>query len=441
MSFIMVLLSIYVIGFILLSRNYEISMQEQIDKSISQINTVYHSFMLYENKKGIETIANQYKQDKIYIEVEVDQNLIYSTITNNVSNIKEKIKSSMNNTTNTYTYLENTTLYTFLERGGVDILMSTDITKLKENRSDQIRFFIQLTIFFSILVALILSLLVKLLTNKIKKLNQIATEIEKGNYDITIPPLGKDEVGSLGKTFHTMTTSIRKNINELNRTAEIRQEFIHDLTHEIRTPLTSIIGYSSLMKNKKVTQAEKVTEYAQKIYQEGMYLKELTDKLIDMILLEEQTPSFQEIDLSEALKKIAKEIAQKYPFIFLETNITSSIFRKVDRILLQILVENLVKNAMNAYEHQDGKVIVTLTPTTLTVKDFGKGIPPDETEKIVQPFYTEKKDRNREFSGMGLGLPLCMRIIAVFGWKLTIKSEVKKGTEMIIGIGENNEES
>lgn len=441
MSFIMVLLSIYTIGFILLSRNYKISMQEQIDKSISQINTIYHSFMLYENKKGIETIANQYKQDETYLEVQVDQNLIYSTITDNISNIKEKIKANMNNASNTYTYLENNTLYTFFERSGVEILMSTDITRLNENRSNQIRFFIQLTIFFSILVALILSLLVKLLTNKIKKLNQIATEIEKGNYDITIPSLGNDEVGSLGKTFHTMTTSIRKNITELNRTAETRQEFIHDLTHEIRTPLTSIIGYSSLIKNKKITQVEKVTEYAQKIYQEGIYLKELTDKLIDMILLEKQPHSFQKADISEALKKIAKEIVEKYPFIFLETNITSAISRKVDIILLQILVENLVKNAINSYEHQDGKVILTLTSTTLTIKDFGKGISPDETEKIVQPFYTEKKDRNREFSGMGLGLPLCMRIIAVFGWTLTIKSEVDKGTEIIIRIGENNEES
>ena len=95
--------------------------------------------------------------------------------------------------------------------------------------------------------------LVVVLIRKIKILNQTVKEVEKGNYTAKVKKLGNDEIGNVGKSFNKMTDALQKNISEIERVSENRKKFIGNLTHEIRTPLTSIVGYSSLIKNRKVT--------------------------------------------------------------------------------------------------------------------------------------------------------------------------------------------
>lgn len=437
MSFVMNVLSIYIIGYCIISNNYKTNIEAQIEKSIFQINTIYHNFILYQNEKGIAILANQYRQDNIQMEVNSEEKLVYSNITEDVSNIREKMQST--DDSNVQVYIEDDTLYMQFRKDTIEILMISNLSKINKNRIEQIEFFIKLTVLFSVIIAFILSILVGVLTNKIKKLSQMATQIEEGNYEIAIAKTGNDEIGNLAKAFNNMNTAIKGNIAQLSKIAEDRKDFIHNLTHEIRTPLTSIIGYSSLIKNKKVKEEEKIQEYCTRIYQEGMYIKEITDKLMEIILLESQDQEVQKMNISDAVEQIIDDLEQQFKNVIIKKNITSGIEKKVDFILLKALLNNLIKNAIKAYDRQPVIIQVILEKEMLQIIDFGKGIPANQIDKILEPFYTQSKDRNREFSGMGLGLPLCMKICEAFGWKLGMESQVGKGTKVFIKIGDNYE--
>lgn len=101
-------------------------------------------------------------------------------------------------------------------------------------------------------------LLVKILTDRIKILDKVARKISQNNdYNIRVPEIGNDEIGTLGKVINQMLNSINEDIENINKISNNRQEFINNLTHEIRTPLTSIVGFSSLIKNEKTTDIKK----------------------------------------------------------------------------------------------------------------------------------------------------------------------------------------
>ena len=145
-------------------------------------------------------------------------------------------------------------------------------------KKEQIDYFIKLSLACSLNIAFLLSISVSVLTKKIKILNKTVKEVEKGDYTAKVKNLGNDEIGNVGKSFNKMTDALQKNISEIERVSENRKKFIGNLTHEIRTPLTSIVGYSSLIKNKKVEDKQVILEYNKRIYDEGKYIEEISQK-------------------------------------------------------------------------------------------------------------------------------------------------------------------
>jgi len=109
-----------------------------------------------------------------------------------------------------------------------------------------------------------------------------------------------------------MADSVENNIEEIKRTAENRQNFINDISHEIRTPLTSIIGYSSLIKNEKVTDINIIKEYNQKINEEGNYLNSISERLMEIVLLDNKKLELHKVDLSLLLEEIIDNMEFDY---------------------------------------------------------------------------------------------------------------------------------
>lgn len=424
-SFAFMTIVMNLLGILIIHNNDKIQIQAKIEKSISNIKNISNYLKFYDVSKSI------IKRDNTYYEIAKDNNIIYSNINFDIRDIKNKIIPTDENIK---CIILNDTLFMSTKTGGYSIILMEDIKDLFSLRKEQINFFIKLSILFSFLIGFVFYFIVYLLTRKIKKLNKTVNQLAKGEYGIRSPKLGKDEVGELAISFNKMAESIESTIKEIRRISENRQNFINDITHEIRTPLTSIIGYSSLIKNRKIDKKETIIEYNNKIYEEGIYLNLLSQRLVDIVLLEHQEIEWEEISISKTIEEIIVRIEFQNRDVKFIKEIEPNIIFKSDKILLYSLVNNIVKNAILSYPNSKEKTVkirlekVEEKWIVLSIMDNGKGMTKEQVERVTEPFYTSNQNRNRKISGMGLGLPLCVKICEVLKANLKIESSFGKGT-------------
>lgn len=459
-SFILIIIVINIIGIVMINYTYKLNIEKEIEKSISQTNNIMHELTVY-SSYDLSTVANNYLKNGINVDVYINGQRSYTNLKSEDSQIAEgllttedkikeevlstdteKIKSEANyintNITENNAYVEymdsyiiDDKLFMKLKRQNYILITLSSISEANNMKQEQTNFFIELSVISSFIIALLLSITVSFITRKIKKLDKAVSKVKQGNYNIKLTKLGNDEIGNFGNSFNEMTIAIQENVNKIQEVSENRKQFIGNLTHEIRTPLTSIIGYSSLITNDKVTDSNIIKEYSSKIYEEGKYIQQMSERLMEMLLVENGTTQKELINISKEMKIIVEELENLFNNTIFNIQIEENVYKEVDKVLLKSLIYNLVKNAINAYDAKP-TVDIILSKNEITIIDYGKGIPEDKIEKIKEPFYTLNKDRNREISGMGLGLTLCFKIVSIHNWKLNIKSEVEKGTKITI---------
>lgn len=469
-SFILIIIVINIIGIVMINYTYKLNIEKEIEKSISQTNNIMHELTVY-SSYDLSTVANNYLKNGINVDVYINGQRSYTNfksedsqiaeglltsedkskdegLTTEIDNIEnglldtdeDKIKAEKNsaNIVENSSYIEymdsyiiNDKLFMKLKRDNYIVITLSNISEANNMKQEQTNFFIELSVISSFIIALFLSITVNFLTRKIKKLDKAVNKVKQGNYNIKLKKLGNDEIGNFGNSFNEMTIAIQDNINKIQEVSENRRQFIGDLTHEIRTPLTSIIGYSSLINNDKVTDNNTIKQYSARIYEEGKYIQQMSERLTEMLLIENGSIKKELINISEEIKIIIEELENLYYNAIFNIQIEENVYKEVDKILLKSLIYNLVKNAIGAYDTTP-RIDIYLSKYEITIIDYGRGIPEDKIEKIKEPFYTLTKDRNRKISGMGLGLTLCFKIVNIHNWKLNIKSEIEKGTKVTI---------
>lgn len=460
-SFILIIIVVNIIGIVMINHTYKLNIDKEIEKSIFQTNNIMHELTVY-SSYDLSTVASNYLKNGINVDVYINGQRAYTNfkiedsqiaerlltdedkikdeeLLDNVSEIEikenhENMQSTINQSSNIEymdSYIINDKIFMKLKRNDYIVITLSNISEANNMKQEQISFFIELSVISSLIIALFLSITVNFLTRKIKKLDKAVNKVKQGNFNIKLTNLGNDEIGNFGKSFNEMTIAIQDNVNKIQEISENRKQFIGDLTHEIRTPLTSIIGYSSLINNDKVTDNNTIKQYSSKIYEEGKYIQQMSEKLMQMLLVENGSIDKKFINISEEIKIIVEELKNLFNKAIFNIQIEENVYKEVDKVLLKSLIYNLVKNAISSY-NTIPKVDIYLSKKELTIIDYGKGIPEDKIEKIKEPFYTLNTDRNRKISGMGLGLTLCLRIASVHNWKLNIKSEIGKGTKITI---------
>lgn len=146
----------------------------------------------------------------------------------------------------------------------------------------------------------------------------------------------------------------------------------------------------------------------------------------------------EDVNVAQSISKTIDTIQNNFKDVTFVKNIEDNIVIKSDETLLHSLVINILKNAIVACENKDIKVIEislkieTDNKVVLKIKDNGKGMSEEQLKKVIEPFYTLNKDRNRKISGMGLGLSLCMKICEVLNAELKLESQIEEGTIAII---------
>ncbi|GAB6087132.1 hypothetical protein JCM11672_24040 [Alkaliphilus crotonatoxidans] len=226
-----------------------------------------------------------------------------------------------------------------------------------------------------------------------------------------------------------MAETIEERIAELSNTARQKEDFVSNFAHELKTPLTSVIGYADMIYQKQLSR-EDTKNAAAYIIDEGLRLEALSLKLMDLIVLNRQDIILEELPADEILQNIADTLKP----LLLSENIkfrleTVKAYIKIDYDLLKSLLLNLIDNAVKA-----GSTEITLTGKIkrnsyiVRVSDNGHGIPADELDRITEAFYMVDKSRSRKQHGAGLGLALASKIAGIHGSRLEFASIPDKGT-------------
>lgn len=242
---------------------------------------------------------------------------------------------------------------------------------------------------------------------------------------------GIREIDMLADSFNNMAECNEKYISQLKEEYKKQEEFTGSFTHELKTPLTTIIGYSDLLRTYDLPQNER-RMYAEYIYKEGKRLESLSIHLLNLLVMNNQNFTLSEVKtevLAYDLKSATAFLPQKY-------GVSLDFYLAKDSVicepsLLKTLIINLADNGCKASEKGSRVTVVGKREQgfyVIQVIDHGMGIPENEIKKITEPFYMVDKSRARKQGGAGLGLALCSKIALIHGTSLEIKSQLGKGT-------------
>lgn len=225
-------------------------------------------------------------------------------------------------------------------------------------------------------------------------------------------------------------------VTEKEKREKLRREFTANVSHELKTPLTSILGISDMLKN-GIVAPDDIKGFGADINKEAERLLSLVNDIIKLSELDEGTVGETErVDLyktaNEAAKSLAK-IAEKRGVTLEVTGETAEI--SAGESLIFEMIYNLCDNAVK-YNKENGSVTVNVGnkdgAAFVTVKDTGIGIAPDHTERVFERFYRVDKSRSKQSGGTGLGLSIVKHIAASFGGTITLNSTLGEGTEITV---------
>lgn len=317
--------------------------------------------------------------------------------------------------------------------GGRNYFLSVhySVEDLMRLRREQIR---SVTILHIITVAVstaAMLLLSYLTTKPLRRLQRFTAIIGSGNYSRRARVTTLDEIGDLTVAFNDMTGAIEQKVDALEMTARQQKDFVASFSHELKTPMTSIIGYADMLRSTELDE-EDAFMAANFIFTEGKRLESMSLKLMDLVVLDRTD---YKLIRGYARRALGHVVAVVTPMLEkAELTLRYDIEQQIilyEKDLLLTLVTNLIDNARKA--SSPGKT-VTLSGRRMggryriSVQDEGIGIPKEELSRITEAFFMVDKSRARAQHGAGLGLAIGNRIAELHGSTLHFESELNKGT-------------
>ena len=321
-------------------------------------------------------------------------------------------------------------------RSRLGLVMETtrDITRLYAERAERYGTYRLEILIMTALVGALILLVISFLTRDIRRLSDAALSLAKGNRSIRVP-VSRGETGRLSESFNVMADTLRPQMERLEGEVRRQEDFTAAFAHELKTPLTSIIGYADTLRQLELP-PEEAALCADYIVSQGKRLQALSFKLLDMTMAGQGERNFQRLYpdklLGEALS--ALEISLKEKGVIVKTDIQKGAIYG-DKALLTSVFINLVDNARKATP--PGKRVFLTGRTEpggygICVGDEGSGIPQEELGKITEAFYMVDKSRSRKEGGAGLGLALCQRILDLHQAEWHIESRLGEGTTVTV---------
>ena len=225
------------------------------------------------------------------------------------------------------------------------------------------------------------------------------------------------------------------NVTEKLERESLRREFSANISHELKTPLTSISGFAEIMQGGLV-KCEDIPQFAGRIYKESQRLLQLVEDVIQISQLdEEKTPyTWEPVDVYQVCKNAFESLKEKAKRLNVHLYICGEYMKmEAVRTLLEEAVYNVCDNAIK-YNRNDGSVSVFLTQTAqeiqIVVKDTGVGIPKEDQDRVFERFYRVDKSHSKEIGGTGLGLSIVKHAVGALKGSVILRSEEGNGTEI-----------
>ena len=236
-----------------------------------------------------------------------------------------------------------------------------------------------------------------------------------------------------------MAEKLEDNITELRMSMEQQERFMGSFAHELKTPMTSIIGYADLLRSQALNAGE-TQEAANYIFSEGKRLESLSLKLLDMLMMKKQDIKFVPTDMKNMIETLTIHLQPVYKKnrIVLQCRLEPSMCM-VEPDLFSSVITNLLDNARKALDN--GGNIMILGESVkgfyrIRVIDNGRGMPEEAIKHITEAFYRVDKSRSRAQGGVGLGLNLCKEIIELHNGTISFASREGNGTCVTVMIKE-----
>lgn len=273
-----------------------------------------------------------------------------------------------------------------------------------------------------------------LLNRIFKPLSQIShtsRNIASGAYETRLPVSGQDELSEMAQNFNHMAEEIQRQMAELTAAAEKKQQFIDNFAHELRTPLTAIYGYAEYMQKAVLSEDERLSAIGY-IMAESRRMQAMSAQLLELAHLKNDQIAWEAQNVSHLFRLAEQTLQQKIK----EKGIRIEFLCDIDTVrgdayLLESLLVNLIDNAIKACDAGGYIRVSAFTENgkkTISIRDDGKGMPPEILRHITEPFYRAEKSRNRKDGGAGLGLAICREIAARHGAELKFESAPGEGT-------------
>ncbi len=287
-----------------------------------------------------------------------------------------------------------------------------------------------------VLTAVVLSFV---LTVRLKRLTATVRRISGGDLSRRSKLTSRDEFGQLSRDFDAMADKLQENIQSMEDQMQRQEAFMGAFAHELKTPMTSIIGYADLLRQGGLEENSRIMA-ADYIFQEGQRLEKLSFKLLDLLLLEKDSLQRKPVLLAQYMQEIESALApvqQQKKIRLVCRGDRQKVMLEPD--LVKSLLYNLIDNASKAMD--SGGIIAVKGSAfpggcQFIVADNGRGMEEKELSKITEAFYRVDKSRSRQQGGAGLGLSLCKRIAQLHWGDISFSSAPGKGTRVTVTLYE-----
>jgi len=312
----------------------------------------------------------------------------------------------------------------------------------------EVRLQIQLiyrVVLFGAIVAIIISLTVayfvsRSITSPISQMQEVAQRIAKGDFSQKVKVRSKDELGELAKSLNVMADELQQKIENLKRMDRVRTDFVANVSHELKTPLTLIKGYIETLEGQAIKDKEKAGKFVSIIKEHTDRLGNIIDDLLSLSELELSKDGIYKTEFD--LKKLIDEVSLGFGHALDAKQQTFSInsqgddFRiEADKDKIEQVIVNLTDNAIK-YTKDSGRINISLlehqNEITVTFQDNGIGIPKEDIDRVFERFYRVDKARSRELGGTGLGLGIAKHIVLAHNGKIHIESKINEGTKVSV---------
>lgn len=404
---------------------YETSFMESINKRIEGIS----GFLVTEIDGDFHSFGNEELSENFYSNLELVQSNKFQNPHEGNNIIKDN-----NRTFAVYKYVfENakkpTNYYLVMDITDINVVLSKDYG---------IDFLKGLVFLIVIIIIPIILITTKDITQPLKKLEFGVNNIKEGNLDFSVTSKNRNEIGRVIRAFDKMRSELKKSIDNQLQSEKNRKELISNISHDLKTPITSIKGYVEGIKDGIANSPEKLEKYLDVIYHKSEDMDRLIDDLFLFSKLDLKKVPFdlENVNLYSFYQSCLEELHIDYDnkgititesYDGLKEQMITMDAQKIKRVII-----NIVNNAIK-YMDKDNKLLniqfeVAENELLVRITDNGKGIDPKDVEKVFERFYRTDPARNSETGGSGLGLAIAKQIITQHGGNIYAKSEIGKWT-------------